>query len=188
LLSLLPTANVGSCDGGAILAVYDYAHKHGIPSETCNNYQAKDQKCTPFNQCGTCTRHKGCYAITDYKLWKVSEFGKVKGREQMMAEIYARGPIACGMDATLRLGFSYKGGIYSEYDPNLKIMNHVVSVAGWGVENGTEYWIVRNSWGVPWGEEGWFRIVTSRYKNGKGDDYNLAIEKDCAFAVPIIEE
>ena len=75
-LCRLTTANSGTCYGGGVVAVYDYAHKHGIPSETCNNYQAKDQKCTPFNQCGTCTRHKGCYVITDYKLWKVSEFGE----------------------------------------------------------------------------------------------------------------
>ena len=41
--------------------------------------------------------------------------------------------------------------------------------------------IARNSWGTFWGEDGFFRTVTSAYLNGTGDSYNMGIELGCSW-------
>uniref|UniRef100_A0A0N5APM2 cathepsin X n=1 Tax=Syphacia muris TaxID=451379 RepID=A0A0N5APM2_9BILA len=181
---VIDCAGAGSCEGGEPGAVYKYAQKHGIPHETCNNYQARDGVCNPQNRCGSCWPGE-CFSIRNYTIYKVKEYGPVSGINKMKAEIMHYGPIACGIAATKAFE-SYGGGIYKE-NTNEGI-DHIISVYGWGIDHdsGVPFWIARNSWGTPWGENGWFRVVTSEYKNA-GSKFNLKIEEDCVWADPGIE-
>merc|ERR1719375_249352 len=183
--NVINCSGAGSCHGGGLLGVYKYAHEQGIPDEGCNNYQAKDQVCNDFNRCGDCVTFGRCHAVKEYTKFRVSEYGYVRGTDKIKAEIFARGPVSCSIMSTDGL-HSYKGGVHKEFHQNPRF-NHLVQIHGWGVdENGVEYWVGRNSWGEPWGEKGWFRIVTNSYKKGYGRYYNLGIEDNCAWAVPIV--
>jgi len=183
--NVIDCGNAGSCDGGDDIPVYAYAHDSGIPDETCNNYQAVNQDCTTENACFTCTPDGNCAPVANYTHYKVGDYGSIAGPDQMKAEVYARGPISCVIDATAKLdayeGANAKDIVFSEYNPNPEV-NHIVSIVGFGIDkpaNNTPYWIVRNSWGQPWGINGFFRIIMGQ------PDYNLAIESGCGFGVPI---
>ncbi|VDK52103.1 unnamed protein product [Anisakis simplex] len=180
---VIDCGGTGSCEGGEPGGVYKFAHDIGIPHETCNNYQARDGKCTPYNKCGSCWPDD-CFSISNYTLYKVGDYGRVSTINKMKAEIFENGPIACGIAATKKFE-TYSGGIYKE--ETSEGIDHIISVYGWGIQHdsGVPYWIGRNSWGTPWGEDGWFRIVTSEYKHA-GSKYNLKIEEDCVWADPIV--
>ena len=69
--------------------------------------------------------------------------GSMKGKDAMMKEIYARGPIACNVDAKYILNYT-TGIVTSKSDQT----DHTISVVGWGTDSELGlYWIVRNSWG-----------------------------------------
>ena len=169
--------NSGSCYGGWDSGVYSYAHKEGIPDQTCQVYEAVDKECTDMNRCMDCPPGEKCHAVKDYKRYKIGDYGSVSGEMNMKKEIFARGPLSCRVEVTQEL-LDYTGGIFEDLTHKY-IGGHIIEVAGWGEENGQKYWIVRNSWGTYWGENGWFRIVI-----GEND---LGITYSCNWGVPIID-
>ena len=95
----------------------------------------------------------------------------------MKAELFANGPISCGIHATDNFELHYDGGIYSEDLGKYFLLNHEISVTGYGVtDDGQEYWIGRNSWGTYWGNYGFFYM--NMYEN------NLGIERNCVAGTP----
>ena len=176
----------GSCNGGNPAGVFRYIHSNGIPDETCQQYQAKNKPHgarSDLNICENCVSGNTSKTFTPgicspqktFDLYWVTEYGSVSGADKMKAEIYKRGPISCGVDATEELE-AYTGGVFSQ-KKMFAMINHEISVVGWGkTDDGVEYWMVRNSWGTYWGEEGYFRI--------KMHEDNLGIERDCSWGVP----
>lgn len=170
---LLNCGNCGSCNGGWPSCVYSWISKNGIVDESCLPYRALNGKCE--GHCQTCNSN-GCDNVPKYTTYRISQYGGVSGVAKMKAEIFARGPIGCGIHVSDKF-VAYSGGVYSEHKLFPSI-NHVVSVVGWGVDPvDGEYWIGRNSWGTYWGETGFFRIVT---RSG----YDLGLASGCDWAVP----
>merc|ERR1719198_1872795 len=52
---------------------------------------------------------------------------------------------------------SYSSGIFTNTRCGTNL-DHATAVVGWGQEGSTEYWIMRNSWGTTWGEEGYMKV------------------------------
>lgn len=79
---------------------------------------------------------------------------------------------------------TYSGGIYHHtgladaFNP-FELTNHAVLLVGYGRchVTGQKYWIVKNSWGSGWGEDGYFRIR-------RGSD-ECSIESIAVAASPI---
>lgn len=177
----------GSCNGGDPEAVHRFFHLKGISEDGCQNYEAKNPaqaSCDDIHVCENCkspippstnsTSPGECWA-TQKILYYASQYGRVSGEANMKAEIYARGPIVCSLETTEKFS-AFKGTGVFEEEVVFPIPNHLVSLLGWGVENGENYWLGRNSWGEYWGNKGFFKI-----KRGSG---TLGIENDCFWAVP----
>lgn len=53
---------------------------------------------------------------------------------------------------------TYKSGVY-KHTSGSELGGHAIRIFGWGTENGTDYWLVANSWNDQWGDKGTFKIL-----------------------------
>ena len=182
--------NIQGCQGGDHMNTYQYILEHGITDESCSPYQAGSFfnsgnageiiiPCSDEIVCKNCAPSGDCWVPVTYELWNVTSWTDLTGLGQTgMINALQTGPITCSICATADFEANYKGFEIWQDNSNCLETNHDISVVGYGTENGTDYWIVRNSWGTYFGYNGYFRVV----RGVANSTWNMLIEETCAFA------
>ena len=146
--------NMG-CQGGNM----DSAFKFMIQNRQCDELEypytsGVTEHKGPCHMCDTMTKFSSCY--------------DVQSRNQLaIKSAVITNPVVIGIEADTYYFQSYSGGIIDSVKCGDNI-DHAVEIVGFGVDNGTKYWTVRNSWGKDWGENGYFRILRTDSEDDPG--------------------
>jgi cathepsin L len=140
------------CNGGLMTAAFDYViqYQNGqFMTEDDYPYTARD---------GSCKFDKSKATSKVVKYIEIAE-----GSETDLAEkVASLGPASIAIDASHFSFQLYGGGIYDESACSPYDLDHGVGCVGYGSESGKNYWIVRNSWGTSWGEQGYIRMIKDK--------------------------
>lgn len=135
------------CEGGFLDNAFEFIVKNrGLTTEANYPYEGVD---------GTCSAKRAAKPAA-----RITAYEDVPANsESSLQKAVANQPVSVAIDAGGHHMRFYSGGIFTgECGIHL---NHGVTAVGYGADDddGTEYWIVKNSWGERWGEGGYIRIA-----------------------------
>ena len=139
----LDCAKAGSCAGGWYDSVWQWMQASAVRTEAQSPFKGSQATCvlTPG----------GTYKVAAWGY--VTEKAEVPTVAEMKAAMAQHGPIAVAVRATPAFQ-GYTGGVFNE--ANTGDINHAVVLVGWDDAKGA--WLMRNSWGKNWGEDGYMWI------------------------------
>ncbi|XP_029431178.1 pro-cathepsin H [Rhinatrema bivittatum] len=151
LIDCAQAFNNHGCSGGLPSQAFEYIkYNKGIMSESSYPYTAENGTCH-FQPDKAVAAIKDVVNITIYD------------EHSMEEAVAAHNPISFAFEVTEDF-MSYRSGIYT--NPKCHTtpdkVNHAVLAVGYAQENGKPYWIVKNSWGIEWGMDGYFYIERGR--------------------------
>ncbi|XP_075707555.1 dipeptidyl peptidase 1 [Rhinoderma darwinii] len=164
-----------ACDGGfPYLISGKYIQDFGIVEESDLPYTGTTSPCALKD---------GYYKYYSSEYHYVGGFYGGCNEAYMKYELVLGGPLAISFEVYDDFMYYTEGvyhhtGLADRFNP-FQLTNHAVLLVGYGVDSksGEKYWIVKNSWGESWGEEGYFRI-----RRGTNE---CAIESIAVSATPI---
>ena len=146
------TANKG-CRGGYVNNALEYTVMRGLVTEECLPFKGTfDAKCSEM--------------CAEPMKVRPESFCVLFGDNDIKREIMKNGPVVSSMEVYTDF-LSYKTGVYTKGEDVPKFSGyHTIKIVGWGVEDGSEeepnkgnkYWIIENSWGEDWGQNGYAKI------------------------------
>lgn len=155
--------NKQGCNGGLMTSAFgSVVDIGGIESDIVYPYTQDDSKKCQFDKTKVAA--------------KLSGFNQIKGDEDHLVQaIFENGPVSVGINATPLQW--YTSGVLNLNATlcNPKRLNHGVTIIGFGTENGIPFYIVKNSWGANWGENGFFRISRGKNTCGINTDVSTAV-------------
>jgi len=174
------------CDGGYTYLSLKFGNEVELVPESCYPYKLKTGSCK--NRCDT-KKLDTTYKVIDY-YYVGGSYGKCT-EELLMKEILEKGPVVVSFEPDYTF-MMYKSGIFQSTKkswidnkistkPQWQKVDHSVTAVGWGYdeEKKVKYWLLQNSWGERWGENGYFKML-------RGKDH-LGIESICeaGSAIPV---
>ncbi|XP_046570082.1 procathepsin L-like [Haliotis rubra] len=141
-----PEGNMG-CQGGLMDQAFEYIKlNNGVDTEKSYPYKAMNGKCHFMRE---------DVGATDTGYVDVD-----RDDEMALKDAAATiGPISVAIDASKQSFQLYESGVYSDPECSSTQLDHGVLVVGYGTEMGKDYWLVKNSWGEAWGDEGYIKMA-----------------------------
>jgi len=131
------------CNGGWPYQAWEYIHEQGGQDLlSCYGYEG---------QVGNCRWNGGCNAGSLVSWSWIFPHNE----DQMLLWLWGNAPISICVDA--EQWSSYSGGIVLGSECATST-DHCVLATGWNMNSNPPYWIVRNSWGTGWGENGYIYL------------------------------
>jgi cathepsin L len=139
----------GGCDGATGELAYSFMRDHGIPLEGERPYMAQTRQCSQQPLSGAFP------AATRVRVsgWNALPSNKAK---PLMQALVSHGPSVVAVDGNN--WYNYESGIFDGCEKDATI-SHAVLAKGYGEVGGTGYWLIQNSWGRQWGEQGHIRLM-----------------------------
>ena len=134
------------CNGGLMDNAFKWIEdKGGLCSEDSYPYDSGQGQ---SSRCHTCKAVNGS---------RVTNYVDVQNSTDALALAVSKQPVSIAIEAD-KLSFQfYRSGVYkANCGTNL---DHGVLLVGYGTENGLDYWLVKNSWGPSWGDQGYIKIL-----------------------------